>query len=195
MRYRTIVADPPWDYADGWGRPPGGHANQYAQRQGIVADLKHRNPLPYPSMTLDEIRALPIRDLADPDGCHVYMWTTNRYLPHAFGIFDAWGVRYGQTLVWCKTPMGNGLGGDYMVSTEYVLFGRIGTLKRLGTRMNSTWWNWPRMDRQHSRKPEAFMDMVETISPDPRLEMFARRARLGWHVWGNEVDSHVELPA
>ena len=198
MKYRTIVADPPWPYPDGWGRPPGGHGANMAVRRGLALQLRERKPLPYPSMTLDEISALPVRDLAHPEGAHVYMWTTNRYLPDAFGIFEAWGVRYGQTLVWCKTPMGNGLGGDYMVSTEFILYGRIGTLKRLGVRVNSTWFNWPRMYRQHSRKPDAFLDMVERVSPGPYLEMFARRQRLGWDTWGNQALGHVDpgvLPA
>jgi N6-adenosine-specific RNA methylase IME4 len=146
-------------------------------------------------MTLEEIAALPVRELADPAGCRVYMWTTNRYLQHAWEIFDAWGVRYGQTLVWCKAPMGAGLGGDFQISTEFIVSGRIGAPKRTSERVDTTWFRWPRMGKAHSRKPEAFLDLVERVSDAPRLEMFARRNRLGWDTWGNESHEHVQIEA
>lgn len=193
MKYRTLVVDPPWAYPDGWGRLPGGQGEKMAVRRGELPQMTERKPLPYPSMSLEEIRSLPIANLADPDGCHVYLWATNRYLRDAFTVLDAWGVRFGQLLVWAKTPMGLGPGGTFAQSSEYVLFGRRGSLRHL-QRMNSTWFNWPRMDRQHSRKPEGFLDIVEMVSPGPRLEMFARRNRLGWDTWGNECFEHVELP-
>ena len=75
--------------------------------------------------------------------------------------------------------MGLGPGGTFAQSSEYVLFGRIGTLKHL-RRCDSTWFNWRRMDRQHSRKPDAFLNLVEQVSPSPRCELFSRRARFGW---------------
>lgn len=164
-------------------------------RRGVQPVLTARKPLPYPSMTLEEIAGLPVCELADPDGCKVFMWTTNRYLRHFGEIFDAWGVSYSQTLVWCKAPMGSGLGGDFQITTEFIVCGRIGKLKRTDDRMDSTWFRWPRMDRAHSRKPEAFLDLVERVSPAPRLEMFARRNRLGWDTWGNESLEHVPILA
>lgn len=192
-KYRTIVADPPWPYPEGWGRLPGGQGVRAAVRRGELPQMRERKPLPYPAMALEDIKALPIRDLADSTGCHVYLWTTNRYLRAAFEVFDAWGVRYGQTLVWAKTPMGLGPGGTWAQSTEYVLTGRIGTLAGL-RRLDSTWFNWRRMDRAHSRKPEAFIDMVEQVSPPPYVELFARRHRLGWDVWGNESANTAQMP-
>ena len=78
--------------------------------------------------------------------------------------------------------------------TEFILTARRGSLRHL-ERVDSTWFRWPRMDRAHSRKPDAFLDLVERVSPAPRLEMFARRQRLGWDTWGNEALEHVELPA
>lgn len=190
-RYRTIVADPPWPYPEGWGRLPGGQGVKAAVTRGELPQMRERKPLPYPSMTLEEICELPIQDLAD-DGAHVYLWTTNRYLRAAFDVFESWGVRFGQLLVWAKTPMGLGPGGTFAQSTEYVLFGRSGALRHL-RRVDSTWFNWPRMDRAHSRKPDAFLDMVESVSPAPRVELFARRQRLGWDTWGNEALCHVNL--
>jgi len=191
MRYRTIVADPPWHYPEGWGRIPGGQGEAMAVRRGEAPMFKGRKPLPYPSLSLAEIAALPVPELAEDDA-HLYLWTTNRYLRDAFDILVAWGFRYGQTLVWCKTPMGLGMGGAFANSTEYILFARRGSLRHK-QKVQSTWFNWPRMDRAHSRKPEAFLDMVETVSPGPYLELFARRNRLGWDTWGNEALEHVDL--
>jgi N6-adenosine-specific RNA methylase IME4 len=82
--------------------------------------------------------------------------------------------------------MGQGPGGTFASNMEFVLFARRGVL-RATVQQTTRWWNWKRMGKAHSRKPEAFQDMVETVSPGPRLELFARRARPSWTVWGNEV--------
>jgi N6-adenosine-specific RNA methylase IME4 len=182
MRYATIVADPPWTYAEGWpvGRPA----------LGVVNDGR-RTPLKYDAMSVKEIATLPVRDLADPSGCHLYLWTTNRYLPDAFGVVKAWGFRYSQLLVWAKTPMGCGPGGTFAQNAEYILFARRGSLRHK-RRLDSVWFNWPRTAK-HSKKPEHFLDMVETVSPGPYLELFSRRHRLGWSVWGDQVQSSIEV--
>jgi N6-adenosine-specific RNA methylase IME4 len=135
-------------------------------------------------MTVEEISALPVSELADESGCHLYLWTTNRYLPAAFDVVSSWGFRYAQLLTWAKTPMGIGPGGAFAQNAEYVLFCRKGTLKHQ-RRLDSVWFNWHRTAK-HSAKPEAFIDMVEQVSPGPYVELFARRHRLGWDVWGNE---------
>jgi N6-adenosine-specific RNA methylase IME4 len=173
-RFRTIVADPPWDYSEGWpvGRAPDG-----------VAHDGRRTALGYSSMTVDEIATLPVASLAARDA-HLYLWTTNRYLPDAFRVMSAWGFRYAQTLPWCKTPMGIGPGGTWAQNVEYVIFGRRGSLKSL-RRFDSCWFGWKRTAR-HSVKPDAMLDMVEQASPGPYVELFARRARFGWDYWGDE---------
>jgi N6-adenosine-specific RNA methylase IME4 len=96
-RYRTIVADPPWPY-EGFATAPGGERKRGLKPK--VADL------PYGAMTLDDVKALPIASLADLHGARLFMWTTNRYLPAARDVVEAWGFVYAQTLVWHKT--GNG---------------------------------------------------------------------------------------
>jgi N6-adenosine-specific RNA methylase IME4 len=195
-RYRTIVADPPWAYDEGWpvSSSPTAQNARAAARAGTVFDPNRRTPMAYRSMTLDAIKALPVADMADDDA-HLYLWTTNRYLPSAFGVIEAWGFRYAQTLVWAKTPMGQGPGGTWAQNVEYVLFARRGSLKSL-RRFDSCWFNWRRMGKAHSRKPDAFIDMVEMASPEPRLEMFARRARLGgWDYWGDQSLGTIEMPA
>ena len=171
--FKTIVADPPWDVMRG----PDYNSNGPSK------------PLPYPTMTLSEIEALPVRDVADT-GAHLYIWTINKYVEQTYAIARAWGFKPSALLTWAKKPHGIGIGGTYVQTTEHVLFCRRGTCKAL-RRVDSTWWTWPR--GRHSAKPEAFQDMVETVSPGPYLELFARRQREGWTVWGNEVETNDQV--
>jgi len=185
-RYRTIVADPPWHIKFGSNRTPskrGGWAAEKWARE-TVRDLV------YPTMTVAEISALGIGDLADDDA-HLYIWTVNAYVRDTYAIAEAWGFRPAQLLTWAKEPMGLGLGGAFTPTTEHVLFCRRGTL-RATARMDSTWWKWKR--GPHSAKPEAFLDMVEAVSPPPRLEVFARRARFGWDYAGDGSLGTVTIP-
>ncbi len=176
MRYPTIVIDPPWPYDEGW--------------PGWGLTRAERLALPYSSMTLDEIRDLPVASLIAPEG-YVFIWTTNRYLEDAFAIARGWTLRPRQTLTWCKPPRGKGPGGMFATTTEFVIVAqRIGPRSNArgqrthGTRHDSSWFEWPR--GPHSAKPEAFLDLVERVAPGPYLELFARRDRLGWDTWGNE---------
>jgi N6-adenosine-specific RNA methylase IME4 len=185
VKYRTIVADPPWPYDEGW---PG---------WGLTRD--ERRALPYPSMTLDEIKALPVATVAEPEA-YLFLWTTNRYLEAAFDVARAWRFVPRQTVVWCKEPRGEGPGGMFATTTEFVVIAqRIGAAshargkRTLGKRVPTSWFTWPR--GAHSQKPEHFMDLVETVAPAPYLELFARRRRLGWAAWGNEVGYDVDLEA
>lgn len=185
-RYSTIVADPPWKVMAG---PLNG-------REGFGDATGASRPLAYPSMTVEEIKALQVAEVA-ADDAHLYLWTTNGYLRQAFDVMEAWGFSYSTTLVWAKNLMGGGLGGAFGISTEFVLFGRRGSLKAHG-RVAGTWFNWKRpYDERgkpmHSSKPKEFIAIVEEISPGPYLEMFARTNRLGWDAWGNECLSR-DLP-
>ena len=173
-KYRTIVADPPWRTTTGprWASSSAGH-----------------EPLPYSTMTLQEIKALPVDTLAD-DQAHMYLWVTNILVPAAYDVVRDWGFQPSVLLTWCKNPMGSGLGDAFGITTEHILFAHRGGLRPL-TRSPSTWWNWRR--GKHSAKPEAFIDMVEQVSPPPYVELFARRHRLGWDVWGNESANTATL--
>ena len=177
--FRCIVADPPWPYK--------------ARMRSDAANGKLMRAVPfdeYATMPVDDIAALPVRDVA-ADGCHLYLWTTQAFLRDAYTVIDAWGFKQGALLVWSKPPMG--VCGTYVCSAEFCIFARRGTLvaKR---RHIGTVFSWSR--GRHSAKPEAFQDMVETISPGPYLELFARRPRPGWTVWGNEVETNiVDLPS
>ena len=175
-RYRTIVADPPWEYPEGFALGPG-HGT-----------LEVR-PLPYPAMPLDAIYELPVYDLADDD-CRLFLWTTNRYLDDAFTVLRAWRFKYRQTLVWHKLDA-NLPASVAPNSAEFVLVGTRGAPKRLGCLPSAVIG----MTRSggHSAKPETWLDYFEQVSPPPRIELFARRQRLGWDTWGNEALEHVTL--
>lgn len=177
-RYRTIVADPPWEYERMVGRTVGGGDGWEARK------------LPYPSMSADEIAALPVTPLADPAGCRLFIWTTNRYLPQAFPIIQSWGFRYQQTLVWRKTNPSPYPGAVTVLDIELLLVAQRGVPGRLAFSRSAV---IEAAVSRHSAKPEAFLDLVEQVSPGPYLEMFARRQRLGWDTWGNEALCHVDL--
>jgi N6-adenosine-specific RNA methylase IME4 len=162
--YRTIVADPPWRYEQG----------------GPTTGFAPLRPPPYSSMTLQDIEALPVQKLAG-ERAHLYLWTTNRYLVAANAIASMWGFRPSQILTWCKTPHGIGPGGAFSNTTEFVLYCRRGSLP-YQRRIDTTWFDWPR--GAHSVKPAAFFDLVESVSPGPYVELFARAPRLGWDHWG-----------
>lgn len=181
--YRTIVVDPPWPQPDSGKRTQSTEGNWRGKWLGY-------SEIPYETMTLDDIRALPVQSLAD-EAAHLYLWTTNRFLEQAYGVARAWGFKPSTMMTWCKAPMGIGLGGAFTITSEFVLFCRKGSLKPL-QRMDSTWWQWRRPYNahgapSHSQKPEHFIDLVESVSPGPRVELFARRRRMGWDVWGDQA--------
>jgi N6-adenosine-specific RNA methylase IME4 len=188
--YATIAADPPWPQGD-YPTHLGGGLN--LGRGGVV-----RPPLPYRPMSLEKIRALPVARLAARD-CRLFLWTTNRFLPDAFGVLEAWGFRYRQTLVWHKTVNGSPFVASVAPNhAEYLLVANRGRPARVGA-LSSSVIGVPSGcgggGRRHSAKPAAFLDLVESVSPGPYLEMFARRQRLGWDTWGDEALEHVTMPA
>jgi N6-adenosine-specific RNA methylase IME4 len=189
MRFATVVADPPWNVKA--GRALGAYVLD-GDRQLFGPTSAGSRPLSYPSMTVEQIAALPVASVT-ADNAHLYLWTINRYVDEAFDVARAWGFKYSTLLTWAKNPMGGGLGGCYGISTEFVLFCRRGSLAAK-VDIRTTWFNWKRPYNErgkpkHSAKPAAFFDMVEQVSPGPYLEMFARENRPGWSAWGNECES------
>jgi N6-adenosine-specific RNA methylase IME4 len=160
--FGTIYADPPWQYGN----------------QGTRAATDNH----YPTMTVEEIAALPVKDLAAKEA-HLHLWTTNAFLQDSFGILKAWGFEYKSVLVWVKPQMG--LGNYWRVSHEFLLLGVRGNCPFL----NQEQVSWIHKDRQeHSRKPEEVRKRIQLVSPGPRLELFGRRPINGWTVWGNEIE-------
>jgi N6-adenosine-specific RNA methylase IME4 len=182
--YRTIVADPPWDHSDGTGR-------NYGERdhRGTGRGVDHHTGLPYGVMGLPELMDLPVDKWAAP-AAHLYLWTTNRYLRDSWRVAEAWGFSVRVTLVWQKQPMGF-FGKPFPGNTtEFCQYAVRGALAPIGS-VTGRCFEWPR--GKHSAKPEAFLDLVEQVSPGPYLELFARRARFGWDYWGDESLQTVEL--
>lgn len=182
--YRTIVADPPWPYNEGW--PGASTSPRSNMNRGVVPEAaKKRKPLPYRAMPCAEIEALPVAQLAAKDA-HLFLWTTNRYVLSAYSIVNAWGFRPSQLLTWCKPRRGIGPGGLFASTSEFILYARRGKPSHL-RRIDSSWWEWPRaINGEHSSKPDGFLDLIEEACPGPYLELFARRARLGWDYLGDE---------
>jgi N6-adenosine-specific RNA methylase IME4 len=178
--YRTIVADPPWSYRDDDRTSPGRRSPNTAARH-------------YPTQTREWIASLPIGELA-ADDAHLYLWVT---CPLLFEVAPAelargWGFEYKTAVTWIKTG-GLGLGHYYRVNTEHALLCVRGAATVPPALRERNHFAAPRT--QHSRKPDAFFDLVERVSPGPYVELFSRRARLGWDYWGDEVNSTVELEA
>lgn len=168
-KYKTIYIDPPWPERGG------GKIKRGADRH-------------YTLMSIKEICGLPIPALADENGCHLYMWVTNNFLEKAFEILKKWGFRYITLVTWNKDRIG--LGQYYRGLTEHCIFAT--TKKKLpykviaGKRMQgATGFYAPKTI--HSRKPVAMREMIEQVSYEPRIELFARERCEGWDCWGNEI--------
>jgi N6-adenosine-specific RNA methylase IME4 len=160
--FRVIVIDPPW---------------KYENRSG---DATHRGVCPYPDMTLDEINALPVPALAHDD-CILWLWTTNAFLRDALSCLDAWGFKGKTVLTWVKHRMG--LGDWLRGQTEHCIFAVRG--KPVVTLTNQTTALFGPV-REHSRKPDEFYELVDSLCPGSKIEMFARQERAGWTSWGAE---------
>lgn len=171
--YSTIYADPPW---------------RFTNRTGKVAP-EHQRLLRYPTMTLDEIMELPVNRLAASEA-HLYLWVPNALIAEGLQVMKRWGFTYKTNIVWYKIrkdggPDGRGVGFYFRNVTELILFGIRGSMRTLEAGRRQV--NIVRSrKREHSRKPDEIYDLVESCSPGPYLELFARHPRDGWTQWGNE---------
>lgn len=160
--FGVIVADPPWTY------------------DARDNDGTHRAANPYPSMTIDEIKAIQIP--ADDDAI-LWLWTTNAHIEHSFDVCRSWGFDPKTVLTWVKTRIG--LGDWLRGQTEHCIFAVRGkptvTLTNQTTALVAAAAN-------HSAKPDEFYELVESLCPDGRrLELFARRRRDGWFCSGSDL--------
>lgn len=203
FRYRTIVADPPWPHDDGFASSRGPRWGDYGDRASgakpgtykTAATQTIARGLPYPSMTIEAICALPI-DFVEADA-RLFLWATSRHLGSAFAVVEAWGFKYVQTVVWRKTGTPTPFGGSVAPNhAEFLLVAKRGSPPLL-ERWKSSVVDAPANPSvlRHSQKPDVFLDLIEQASPGPYLEMFARRQRLGWDTWGNEALEHVGVNA
>jgi N6-adenosine-specific RNA methylase IME4 len=184
-RYRTIVADPPWPYDQPGMR---GLKKDGTRDEGVGSTER------YGAMSIDRLCGLS--PPAENDA-HLYLWTTNSFMVQAHEIAKAWGFKVKTICTYGKvqpdgTPSRKS-GYYFRGATEHCLFAVRGSLPLRVSEAQATLWLWPRLP--HSVKPDAFFDLVEVCSPGPYLEMFSRRARLGWDVWGNESLGTAEMTA
>jgi N6-adenosine-specific RNA methylase IME4 len=176
-KFGTILADPPW---------------LFSNRTGKVAP-EHKRLYRYHTMTNEEIQRLPVENLALPQS-HLYLWVPNALVGTGLEVMAAWGFTYKTNIVWYKIrkdggPDRRGVGFYFRNVTELVLFGVKGNLRTLppGRRMPNVILS---QKREHSRKPDQLYDIIEQCSPGPYIELFARRRREGWSVWGDEVETY-----
>lgn len=105
-------------------------------------------------------------------------------------MIKSWGFKYSTTIVWCKKPNGIGLGGTFSLTTEYLIFAHRKKVSA-NKRHDSTWFLEKR--GRHSQKPQLFRDIISETFEGNKIELFAREKHDGWDVWGNEVDSDIDL--
>jgi N6-adenosine-specific RNA methylase IME4 len=182
--FRTITADPPWNYRDRVGPGLGMGADRIRGRRGAAGY--------YDLMSLEQIVALgaggTVAGFQASQNAHLYLWTTNAFMEQAHVVARAWGFLPRTVLTWVKPQIG--MGHFFRNTTEHVVFAVRGSLP-LHVKNQRTDFTAPR--GRHSEKPEAFFEIVERCSPGPYLELFARKARPGWTAWGNEVTAEVEV--
>lgn len=176
QRFATLLADPPW---------------RFANRTGKMAP-EHKRLSRYETMTVEEICALPVSQVAR-DRAHLYLWVPNALVPEGLRVMEAWGFNYKTNLIWHKVrkdggPDGRGVGFYFRNVTEVILFGVRGknnrTLKAGRSQVNFL----ATRKQEHSRKPDEQYALIESCSPGPYLELFARGRREGWASWGAQAD-------
>jgi N6-adenosine-specific RNA methylase IME4 len=183
-RYRVIYADPPWKFSSGPSRNPRNH---------------------YPTMSLKDIAALPVNQLAHPDGCRLFMWTTMPLLHKVPEILKAWGFRYSTARVWGKLwssedemfiyadSLARGTGYEVVNNCELLIIAKRGKPEQLVANKPASLFFARR--REHSRKPEKTRDEIANLFEGPRCELFARSSAPGWEAWGNETTKFDEVAA
>lgn len=172
-QYKCVVSDPPWtpSLGESWN-------TRFTDK---ARPQKH-----YETMSVADICDMKPQFTKQ---CHLWLWVINQHVDWGYQVAAAWGFDVWQMLTWCKPGMGT---GQFQSNTEHVLVCRCGP--RHGNpfgKTGGTWFQWPR--GRHSEKPQQFFSLVESASPGPYMEMFARKRRLGWDSWGNEIREQAEL--
>jgi N6-adenosine-specific RNA methylase IME4 len=177
-KFGTILADPPW---------------RFANRTGKMAP-EHKRLMRYETMSMQDIYELPVAQLALPES-HLYLWVPNALILEGLETMKRWGFTYKTHIIWHKIrkdggPDGRGVGFYFRNVTEMVLFGIRGSLRTLPPGRSQVNFIATRK-REHSRKPDELYPIIEKCSPGPYLELFARHKRRGWKQWGNEIEDYL----
>jgi len=177
-KFGTILADPPW---------------RFLNRTGKMAP-EHKRLMRYPTMALEEIIGLPIAEVA-AEKSHLYLWVPNALIAEGLEVMKKWGFTYKSNIVWHKVrkdggPDGRGVGFYFRNVTELVLFGIRGRMRTLGPGRRQVNIIISRKE-EHSKKPNELYEIIESCSPGPYLELFARLEKPGWTQWGNEIGENA----
>jgi len=163
-KYDVIVIDPPWKMSK------------------IDRDITpEQTGLDYPTMTEAELSAIPLPMETD---CHVFLWTTHKFLPVALRLVDGWSLKYTLTFVWHK----NGGFQPFNLpqyNCEFIIYARNGSPKFRDTKDFFTCFDAPRTG--HSQKPEEFYNVIRRVTAGRRVDIFGRRDIEGFESWGNEI--------
>lgn len=171
-KYDLIVIDPAWEVGK-------------IQRK---VRPNQKPELDYVTMPFDEIKALPIGEMADTNSV-IFLWTIQKWLPKSFELLDTWGFKYQRTLTWDKKN-GMCLFGFHH-RTEFVLFGYKGKIE-IYPKRKAIPTVFDGKSERHSAKPDEFYQLVQGLGKN-RVDVFARREREGWDVFGNEVNNSIDL--
>lgn len=166
-KYQIIYADPPWNISK------------------IKRKVRpNQNNFDYPTMSLSEIKAMPVEDISEKNSC-LFLWTIQKYLKDAFDVIEAWGFKYQRVITWDKQ---NGLClFGFHNRSEFLLFGYKGKIEIYPKRKTiPTVFSIKSHALKHSEKPNEIRKAIEVFGLT-RIELFARQKTEGWDVWGNEV--------
>ncbi len=166
-KYRTILADPPWDINQGGKRGASSH---------------------YALMPLNRIKSMPVADLCE-ENAHLYLWIPNGLLQEGLDVIKAWGFTFRSPIYWIKPRLSL---GNYVRNASETLFFATRGKAPVKFHAQPNWLFAPQ--QEHSHKPEEQFAIIERLSDGPYLELFARRHQPGWDVWGNEIDSDIIIP-
>ncbi len=178
-KFATVLADPPW---------------RFHNRTGKMAP-EYRRLARYPTLSFEEIENLPVGSILAATA-HLYLWVPNALLPQGLRVMSRWGFDYKTNIVWYKVrkdggPDRRGVGFYFRNVTEVILFGVRGANARTLPPGRSQANIIVSRKREHSRKPDEQYDLVESCSPGPFVELFARGPRQGWFGWGNQAGEYA----
>lgn len=166
-KYHVIAIDPPWAYNE-----KGGFSSDQYDAES------NRGAVDYPTMTIQQIKKI---DLPAAEDCVLFLWTTHAFLRDSFEILERWGFEYKATIVWDKIKMG--IGRTIRMQVEFCLLGIKGKPIINGSSERDI---ITEARREHSRKPEAFYEMVERMTVGNKLDFFSRQTRNNWDHYGAE---------
>lgn len=165
-KYKLIYVDPPWEYR-----------NKNTGGSNIISGASAK----YPTMSLEEIKNIPISNIAMDDSC-IFIWATTPLLPEAIEVLKSWGYTYKTSIYWNKISLG--MGFWFRGQVEICLFGIRGNIKTFRCQHANFIES---KTNKHSQKPYEMYTILESLNLNPKIELFARDKREGWDVFGNET--------